>query len=133
MDFTLIRQPGSSMGIFGELEASEPDGLLLSTLEHAFMQPDGTFKPAVPAGVYTCKRRLSPRFGYDVFELLNVPGHDFIEIHKGNYNHQSDGCILLGMEQTATMITSSLEAFTRFMELQHGLDTFQLTILDAPA
>jgi hypothetical protein len=67
------------------------------------------------------------------FEITGVPGHTGILFHMGNYNQDSDGCVLLG-ESTVpdpdpTMITSSVLTFNQFMGSQTGVDTFQLTVI----
>ena len=100
------------------------DGYQFVTLEHAF----DDLTTSVPVGVYTCRRYHSPKFGYDVFVLDGVPGHTFIEIHIGNYNKDSHGCILLGMHDAGYMIDHSREAFNSFMAVQAGLDTFELEV-----
>ena len=130
MDFLLKRSVYDSLGIFGTF-VSDDNKTTLVTCEHAFEEPDGSYLPAIPAGIYICQRRMSPKFGYDVFILENVPGHDFIEIHCGNFNSDSDGCILLGTTYNAAakMITASRAAFLKFMAVQSGLDSFTLTII----
>lgn len=130
MDFLLKRSVYDSLGIFGTI-VSDDNKTQLVTCEHAFEQADGSYAPAVPAGTYVCQRRRSPKFGYEVFILEEVPGHDFIEIHSGNFNSDSDGCILLGITYNAAakMITASRAAFLKFMEVESELDSFTLTIL----
>lgn len=119
---TLTRCRFTPNGIFGELTNDQGQHLAY-TLEHSYNNI-----PKIPVGSYTCKRRLSPHFGYDVFELIDVPGHDFIEIHIGNYNADSNGCILLGAGTNEDEITSSRTAFNAFMASLTGVDTFILTI-----
>lgn len=122
MNLTLTRTRCSQEGIFGRLEAD--DGSFSAvTLEHSY---DGA--PKLPAGTYTCKRRLSPHFGYELFQIMNVPGHDFMEIHVGNYNHDSDGCVLVGDQVEGNMITQSRETFARLMQAQEGIDEFRLEV-----
>jgi hypothetical protein len=86
----------------------------------------------VPAGIYFCVRRLSPHFGYEVFELQNVPDRTNIEIHRANWVRQLLGCIALGMtrdEQTPA-IGHSEQAFNAFMERMDGIQQFKLDIRD---
>lgn len=127
MNLTLVRKQYRDDGIFGEIESG---ALYYFTLEHSYERI-----AKIPAGEYTCKRRLSPHFGYDVFELIDVPGHDFIEIHIGNYNEDTDGCILLGLglghtTKNGVMLTSSKQAFAGFMKMQEDIDEFKLTVVD---
>lgn len=98
---------------------------------------DGKPTPKVAAGVYTCVRHAPNRLPYVTFELQGVP--DFqgnpvtgILIHIGNFNKDSDGCILLGAVLYAItepwMIRSSTPTFNKFMALQSSVDSFTLTI-----
>ena len=41
-----------------------------------------------------------PHFGRIMPLLMDVPGHQGIEIHWGNYPDNSRGCILVGMSQS---------------------------------
>lgn len=131
MNCVLTRKQARTDGVFGELR-DESGNLLSVTLEHAFSDGAGGFKPAIPAGTYTCTRYLSPKHGYEVFVLQNVPGHTFCEIHIGNFNRDSDGCVLLGetvqIMATQQMITNSGATFRKFMKLQEGVDSFPLVI-----
>lgn len=132
MNFTLTRGRYALYGILGQIK-SEEGSLLLCTLEHAYEQPDGTFLPKLAAGIYTFKKRLSPKRGYEVFTLENAPPFmgtpvTYIEIHKGNYNSDSEGCILLGMRFGTGMIEDSKDAFDKFMAAQEGVEEFQLTV-----
>lgn len=123
MNFTLRRTLRNSSGIYGKF-LSETFGHLCVTLERNF---DGS--PKIPVGQYRCIRRMSPHFGYEVFMLEDVPGHDHIEIHKANVQTELDGCIALGMHYGATEgITSSKIAFDKFMSLQEGCNEFYLTV-----
>jgi hypothetical protein len=117
-------------GIFGVM-TTDDGSETYCTLEHAFLDPNGVagFLPAIPAGTYQCTRYLSPKFGYDVFVLNGVPDHTFCEIHRGNYNADSDGCILIGLaRQDNKMILNSAVAFTQFMDSMDGINSFTLTI-----
>jgi hypothetical protein len=49
----------------------------------------------VPCGTYIVEPHLSFRHGR-CFKLVNVSGRDNILIHKGNFNHDTKGCILIG-------------------------------------
>lgn len=49
----------------------------------------------IPAGVYRAIKHHSPKFG-NSFWLQEVPGRSEILIHKGNYKHDTLGCILPG-------------------------------------
>lgn len=49
----------------------------------------------IPAGTYQAFKRQSPKNGL-VVELKAVPNRSFIQIHRGNYTRQIEGCILVG-------------------------------------
>lgn len=130
MDMNLVRSQFRQDGIFGSLY--QPDGDLVAvTLEHAYLEIGG-YVPKLPDGLYTCKRRLSPRFGRELFQIMDVPGCTFMEIHVGNFQIDSDGCVLLGVNVItvgdAKAISSSRIAFNHFMDLQSGIDEFPLNV-----
>lgn len=145
MDIILSRRNFREDGIFGEM-TDEKGKFICVTLERAFKideqktADDGTefisttYQPIVPKGVYKCIRYDSPKHGYQVFLLVDVPGHDHVEIHIGNWNHDSDGCILLGRQYGSRlvpggmMIVQSSDAFKSFMASQSGIDAFMLTV-----
>lgn len=126
MDMHLLRKDFREDGIYGEMTGKNA---FFITLEHSF-----DLKPALADGEYICKRFLSPHLGYEVFQITDVPGHTFILIHIGNFNGNSDGCVLLGSQIGYTvkpggwMITGSKQAFAAFMKLQEGVDEFKLTV-----
>lgn len=103
------------------------------TLEHSY---DGA--PKLPVGAYTCVRGPHRLHGMDhdfeTFEVTGVPGHTGILFHWGNYNKDSEGCILLGRVMTASpigwMVTHSKETFAMWMAACGGRESFQLTVED---
>lgn len=120
------------------------DSLELQDLDNA---PDIS---CIPDGVYTCSIRnsphLSPMFGYDPYEVLNVPGRSSIFIHPGNWagsvaagmKCSFEGCIGLGTVaedvEGQDGIGNSKYAVAQFMSLL-GNEDFTLTIVTnyAPA
>ena len=140
MNLTLTNLEYRADGIFGEM-TDEIGSFVCATLQHAYDSGlgNGTFVPKVAAGTYICRRHAPNRLAYETFELQNVP--DFqgtpvtgILIHKGNYDKDSEGCILIGADiskQTdAWMITSSAPTFNQFMKRQTNIHEFTLTIKD---
>lgn len=134
MNVTLIRKDELADGYFGELH-QDNGNFLFTTLEHAYPNPDGSLYAKISPGTYMCVRFESPHLGYEVFMLENVPGHDHILIHIGNYNENSDGCIMLGIglgfkmgQKTPCMITNSEKAFKAFMEMQKDVQSFTITV-----
>lgn len=132
----LTRAKSTPEGIFGKL--CQEDGTFFAyTLEHAYETDPGVFKPKVAKGVYTCVRgqhRLhSMTEDFTTFEVKGVP--DFqdkpvsgILFHWGNYQKDSDGCILLGSTMLLNIIGNSRLTFADFMKFMDGVDHFELTI-----
>ena len=92
MIVTLKRTEFRDDGIFGELSAGN---LNLVTLEHSYDK-----KPKIPVGTYKCVRGVHHLANmvhpFTTFEVTGVPGHTNILIHPGNWNSDSEGCILVG-------------------------------------
>lgn len=138
MNLILKRREYRSDGIFSELYA-EDETFIAVALEHAYpagYEPEKWIAKVAP-GVYTCRRGEHRLFGmpdsFSTFEVLNVEGHSGILFHTGNYNKDSNGCILLGEEFAdvliGKMITHSRSTFARFIALQEGVSEFTLTVL----
>ena len=136
MNLTLVRTDFRADGIFGELK-DEKSKVIAYTLEHAYQQDDGSFAPKVPVGVYTCNRSSHLLHGmtnpFETFEVLSVPGHTGVLVHWGNFNKDSEGCILVGEaimpSPKGQMITNSRAIFAEFMQTETGINQFQLTVI----
>lgn len=136
MNFTLTRGRADLYGIFGQIKA-EDGSLTLCTLEHPFS--DGAaFVPKLATGVYTCQRgihRLHNLVPFETFEVMNVPDFQGKSVsgilcgHVGNYQKDSDGCVLLGTSFGTGCILDSMDAFEAFMAIQTGCDSYQLTVV----
>lgn len=114
-------------GVFGTLYG-ESANRITDTLEHSYED----LKPKLPAGAYLCKRgfhQLSKGPKFETFEITGVEGHTGILFHAGNTENNSSGCILLGSAANAG-VWRSREAFAYLMTLQHGIETFTLTVID---
>lgn len=136
MNLRLVRNQFRPDGIFGEI-IGNAGKILYFTLEHSYLQDDkSTYKPKLPNGVYTCKKGQhqlhSMNHPFTAFEIMNVPGHTNILIHVGNFNRDSEGCVLLGAaiahSSYGQMITNSKVMFAEFMDMQNQVDSFQLTV-----
>ena len=123
-------------GIFSYL-LGDADIVEAVTLEHAY--PEGEiYIPKIPSGSYKCVRGPHRLHGmtedFITFEITGVEGHTNLLFHWGNYNKDSEGCVLLGKTKilmpdgVSSMITESRAAFNKFMDLQNGLDEFQLEV-----
>lgn len=142
MNLKLTRSAFDVDGIFGVL-TDENNSTVAVTLEHAYDSGngDGSYVPKVSPGVYICLKHPPNRLPYTTYELQRVPSFQRIPVsgillHVGNYNHDSDGCILVGRRVAANpdklgenMITSSQNTFNKLMDLQKGLGSFILEIV----
>ncbi len=128
---SLIRTSAGSDGVFGTLDKVIGENIGV-TLEHSY-----NGKPKLPVGTYKCVRgmhQLHDGVPFETFEITNVPGHTGILFHVGNYNEDSEGCVLLGrriatQENGKRMITSSKNTFNKFMDITRGLNEFTLKVI----
>jgi hypothetical protein len=131
MILNLNRNDCRADGIFGTLTCPS-EGLVISTLEHAYIQPDGTYAPKIPRGTFTCQRSMHRLHGmtedFETFEITGVAGHSNLLFHWGNYNKDSEGCVLLGSSRSGNLILNSRSTFAKFMAMQKGLKTFDLVV-----
>lgn len=85
------------------------------------LEPPANGHPVcIQEGTYEIWLRYSPDLKAMVPILMNVPGRDFIEIHIGNFPHDTLGCILVGMEYSKDQpdqILSSGVAFGKIVNL----------------
>ncbi len=128
MDLKLNRRQYKADGILSELCRCAK--IIARTLEHSY---DGV--PKLQPGVYKCVRgthKLHDGIPFETFEVTGVAGHSGILFHAGNWQKDSDGCILVGdavtMSKQGTMITNSKALFREFMALQNGVNEFLLTV-----
>lgn len=132
MNLSLTRKEFRSDGIFSELH-SEMGEFIAVTLEHSYDN-----QPKIPVGTYTCRRGLHRLHGmtedFETFEIVGVEGHTNLLFHWGNFNKDSEGCVLLGSEigkngdDGAQMILHSRDTFKKFMRIQDGINEFKLTV-----
>lgn len=129
----LTRQMRSEHGIFGTLHMPETT---YATLEHAYRVGD-VYAPKLPEGEYLCvkgtHRLEGMNHSFETFEVTNVPGHTGILFHVGNYNRDSNGCILLGSsysQSSPPMIIASNTAFRFFLCYLKDVSQFELTVQD---
>lgn len=133
-EITLIRKHFLDEGVFGEITIGKDH---FFTLERAYKDKKDKIYSKVKDGQYTCKKGMhrlkieDPEF--ETFEVKGVKGHWGILFHVGNYNHDSEGCILLGsgmgfMLNKGKMLTNSRKAFKRFMEIFQEDEEFKLIV-----
>lgn len=127
---TLSRFSKSDAGIFSHL-FDEQKNLIAVTIEHAYPASDGAWDAKIPAGTFTCVRgthQLSHGDPFETFEIMGIPGHTGILFHCGNTDVDSHGCILVGTALQGDFLTESRKAFSKFMGLMDGVQSFELTV-----
>lgn len=110
MKLSLLRSPSFAGATMGRLYI---DGVFAChSLEDQIREVKGApvsdwkipGKTAIPAGTYRVTLDYSPRFGVDTPTLHGVPGFQYIRMHAGNVQTDTEGCILLGMQATETTL-----------------------------
>lgn len=135
MDMRLKRIWYRADGIISQLLGS---GVSWTTLEHAY-GADDKWEPKIPPGVYECLRghhAIHSCPDFDTFEITGVKGHSGLLFHWGNWNEDSEGCVLVGDKlvqaphdaTVADLVTNTREAFARFMTTQSSTLAFTLTV-----
>lgn len=131
MNMLMKRLDQSSNGIFSEL-GDEAGTVYFHTLEHAYEASDG-FRAKITPGMYQCRRgkhRLHPDSDeFETFEITGVVGHSGLLFHRGNWEDDSKGCVLVGENRIDSMVTHSGESFAKFMALQEGCNEFTLRVV----
>ena len=131
--FTLQRVAVGPEGAFGVLLA---DGLPFAlTLERTYDAPTGQ-SVKIPAGRLRCKRSVYYKGGYPTYEI-EVPGHTRILFHKGNWETDSEGCVLVGESFTELSgrpaLGDSKGGFSEFMQRAGDAPDFLLEVRDPAA
>ena len=120
---------------------------VFSTMEDAYNQPKIPGKTRGPCGTYEIglrtvspmASRYSQRFGHShkgMLWLKNVPNFDFVYIHVGNDEDDTEGCILIG--RTAALedgfvgesVKAYRELFPMVMEALERDEPVNITITD---
>jgi hypothetical protein len=82
----------------------------------------------IPEGRYKIRLIKSPKRGYIVPLLLDVPMFTAIEIHIGNTRWDTRGCILVGRLRGVDRIMDSSMAFWMLMNILKDDPEIQITI-----
>lgn len=119
MELVLTRDITGSLSLLGTLLLD--DQFQCYTLEGASV--------AIPFGRYPLLLLNSRRFQMVTPHLQDVPGRTAIEIHPGNTQLDTEGCILVGTQRDQGMLQNSRIAFTGLMtQLQVATESMFITI-----
>jgi hypothetical protein len=77
-------------------------------------------KPIIGNGAFLCTRSFYNKGGYSTFEI-QVPRHNLILFHKGNWEEDSRGCVIVA-ESFAVL------DFNELMSLVAGLSEFEMEV-----
>lgn len=114
MNLKLTRHTFSELSTIGDLEI---DGVLeCYTLEDTVRDVKIPKETAIPYGSYKVTLNMSNRFKKVMPLLLNVPNFEGVRIHAGNSNHDTEGCILVGMSKGLDFITDSRTAYNKLFD-----------------
>jgi len=83
---------------------------------------------AIPKGIYKVIINRSNRFKRLLPLLLNVPNFEGIRIHSGNTNHDTEGCILVGLTRSQDFIGQSRKAFNKLFKKMQTVENITITI-----
>lgn len=72
---------------------------------------------AIPTGTYEVVITYSNRFKKQLPLLLNVKGFSGIRIHSGNTHNDTEGCLLVGINNVVGKVTNSRETFNKLFKL----------------
>lgn len=101
------------------------------TLEPRRDQAQG--KPyCIPVGTYGVRPLWSSHFQRVTPHLLDVPGFDLIEIHPGNFPHETEGCLLVGRTRHPDILGQSRETFKDLMDKIRSQEPLAITCTEEP-
>ena len=131
MKLEVLRFSSDSDSTLGVLfDTTNERKFLCFTLEDEFREIKISGETRIPAGTYNVtlrteggfNQRYNDKFGTDfnkgMLWVRDVPGFEYILIHIGNSDNDTEGCLLVGDTQTQNItkngfIGSSTDAYTR--------------------
>lgn len=109
-------------GCYGVLKKSG-DVPFAITLERTFEN----LRTVLQNGDYRCRRDKYHKGGYETFEI-EVEGHTRVLFHIGNWESNSEGCVLIAEGFNGQGISDSKGGFAEFMKILDGRDVFTLRV-----
>jgi len=133
----LKRHKSDSVCTIGELFINHSPVVFCQTLED-IVRPNGikiAGKTAIPAGEYLVALDFSQRFNKVMPHIMNVPNFEGIRIHSGNWDTDTDGCILVGHTDSThpDMVLHSRDTFAKLyplLESAYGKEVLCISIVD---
>ena len=106
---------------------------LCDTLEDKYRdltkEPKIFGQTCIPCGIYPVKNVFWPEFNITTPRLLNVPQFDGIRIHTGNYDSDTEGCVLVGTNSGSILTPgTSLIAFNKLWSIVQYFDDYEIEI-----
>jgi len=83
---------------------------------------------AIPKGTYKVIINQSNRFKRLLPLLIGVKNFEGVRIHPGNSNHDTEGCILVGLTRSKDYISKSRKAFDKLFAKMQEAKEITLTI-----
>jgi hypothetical protein len=74
-------------------------------------------KTAIPFGTYKVTITFSPKFNRLLPLINNVPGFEGIRIHPGNTAEDTEGCVLVGVNDQVGMVHQSKVTFDKLFSI----------------
>ena len=91
-NFTLVRKYRPNEATLGKI--LDPNNQeICKTLENPWLDNQNEIS-CIPEGTYEVEADNSGKFQY--WRILNIPGRDAVEIHSGNKEEDTKGCLIIG-------------------------------------
>ena len=122
-ELTLIREPSKDgatlsvlyLGSYAVCDVLEDEIREVPGVEVMLWKVKG--RTAIPSGTYMLALQNSMRFGADTLTVTCVPGFEYIRIHGGNTQLDTEGCLLPGTRNGANTVKDSRVALQRLRDL----------------
>lgn len=118
MKIALTRLDATDYGVFGHLFLDDNSFDCVTLENHNLLVNPGTYK----VNFYD-----SPEHGK--VPMLEVPGRTFIEIHEGNWERNSKGCILVGHHRDGVAIDDSRSTLKKLINALENKGEIWMTIV----
>lgn len=136
ISFKLVRSHPKETYTIGDLYIDYGNGykFFSNTLEDKVRSTDEDKvygKTAIPYGTYTVTITFSPKFNRLLPLINDVPGFTGVRIHPGNTADDTEGCILVGVNDSIGAIHHSKATFDELFNIliESKQDSFTLEII----